>query len=69
MAFDDGEGFQHVAGVVSVDAVELELESTESGGELAEISYVPGDGWAVVTEVAGEGSHVVEVEVRRRAMF
>ena len=59
MALDDGEGGEDVGGVVSVEAVEVEVEGVEAGSEVAAVLLVPGKGWAVVAEVAGEGGHVV----------
>ena len=59
LALDDGEGGEDVGGVVPVEAVEVEVEGVEAGSEVAAGFLVPGEGWAVVAEVAGEGGHVV----------
>ena len=59
LALDDGEGGEDVAGVVAGEAVEVEVEGVEAGSEVAALFGVPGEGWAVVAEVAGEGRHVV----------
>ncbi len=45
--------------VVSVEAVEVEVEGVEAGSEVAAGFLVPGEGCAVVAEVAGEGGEVV----------
>ena len=37
----------------------MEVEGVEAGSEVAAGFGVPGEGWAVVVEVAGEGGHVV----------
>ena len=37
----------------------MEVEGVEAGSEVAAFFFVPGEGWAVVAEVAGEGGHVV----------
>ena len=58
-AADDGEGVEDVFGVVSRQAVEVEVERVEAGAEVAAFLFVPDEGLAVVAEVAGEGGHVV----------
>ena len=59
LALDDGEGVQDVGGVFAGEAVEVEVEGVQAGAEVAAVFFVPGEGWAVVAEVAGEGGHVV----------
>ena len=58
-AADDGEGVEHVFGVVPRQAVEVEVERVEAGAEVAAFLFVPDEGLAVVAEVASEGGHVV----------
>ena len=44
VALDDGEGGEDVGGVVSVEAVEVEVEGVEAGAEVAALFLVPGKG-------------------------
>ena len=37
----------------------MEVEGVEAGAQVAALFFVPGEGRAVVAEVAGEGGHVV----------
>ena len=69
LVLDDGEGGEDVGGVVSVEAVEVEVEGVEAGSEVAAGFLVPGEGWAVVAEVAGEGGEVVRGVGGAEAMF
>ena len=59
VAADDGEGVEDVGGVCAGEAVEVEVEGVEAGAQVAALFFVPGEGRAVVAEVAGEGGHVV----------
>ena len=59
LAADYGEGAEDVAGVVPVQAVEVEVEGVEAGPEVPALLLVPGERRARVAEVAGEGGHVV----------
>ena len=56
---DDGEGVQHVAGVFTGEAVEVEVEGVEAGTQVAAFLLVPDEGRTVVAKIAGEGHHVV----------
>ena len=52
LAADDGEGVEHVASVVTRQAVEVEVEGVEAGAQVAAVVVVPREGRAVV---AGRG--------------
>ena len=50
---DDGEGVQDVLRVFLGQAVEVEVERVEAGAQVAAFFFLPGEGWAVVAEIAG----------------
>ena len=58
-AADDWEGAQHVPGVVSRQAVEVEVECVEAGTQVAAFLFVPHEERALTAQVAGEWGHVV----------
>ena len=69
VVLDDGEYGEDVGVVVSVDGVQVDVEGVEAGSEVAAGFLVPGEGWAVVAEVAGEGGEVVRGVGGAEAMF
>ena len=46
LAADDGEGAQDVAGILSRDAVEVEVEGVQAGAQVAALFFVPDEGRA-----------------------
>ena len=56
---DYGEGVQHVGRVLPVEAVEVEVEGVEPRPQVAALLIVPYEGRAIVSQVPGEGLHVV----------
>ena len=55
----DGEGIHDVVHVVSLDAVQDEVERVEFGAEPEAAFIVPGEGVAGVVQVAGKAGEVV----------
>ena len=55
IAASDGEGVHDVAGIISVKAIEDEVESVEAGPQVAALFHLPAEGFAVVTLGLGEG--------------
>ena len=52
-AADDGEGVEHVGGVLAGEDVEVEVEGVEAGARVAGLLVVPDEWRAVVAAVAG----------------
>lgn len=52
-------GVEHIAELVTAEAIGEGIPGIELGAELGAVGFIPGEGRAVMAEIAGEGGHGV----------